>query len=98
MLSWTGRGGGASDTSSSNIWLAYYLMDLKGQGPWGLSRMSPRPKPRMGDPLARLGKGENRKRQEGSGEVKSEKQRIEREELVEGSGMGWEWYISGRTQ
>lgn len=35
------RPGGASDTSSSNIWLGYYLMDLRGQGPWDCSRMSP---------------------------------------------------------
>lgn len=30
--------------------------------------------------------------------MKSEEERLGREELEECSGMGWEWYISGRTQ
>lgn len=59
MLSWTGRG--ASDTSSSsssnNIWLGYYLMDLRGQGPWGFSRMSPLATARAGDPTGQPGQG-----------------------------------------
>lgn len=70
MLSW--MGGGASDTSSSsNIWLGYYLMDLRGQGPGASAGCHPAIT-RAGDPLARLGKGESRKRQGGSLEVKNE--------------------------
>lgn len=70
MRSWTGRG--------FRYQQQQHLAGLLPHGPKGTRPLGLQPDvtpatTRAGDPLVRLGKGENRRRQEGSGEVKGGK-------------------------